>query len=213
MGTSVIVSVIMTVYDTDFIMFKRAVDSVLNQNFQDFELIIIDDGTDNDDQNQFLSYCKKHQSKITYLFHANRGQSHSLNRAVCLCSGRYITFIDSDDEYKSNHLSSCLGEMTDADMIASTAQIIADKEEDYYVVDKNDSSKLVHIDDCFIQATFFGKKEIFEKMRFREMYGSDAIFFEEASRIFKVKKLNLRTYIYYRNNPKSTTARIKRKKI
>jgi hypothetical protein len=41
------------------------------------------------------------------------------------------------------------------------------------------------------------------------MYGADAHFYERAEQKFMVKKLDLRTYIYYRNNPDSLTARVK----
>jgi glycosyltransferase involved in cell wall biosynthesis len=44
------VAVIMAVYNTPFTIIKRAIDSVLNQTFQDFELLIIDDGSTNDSQ-------------------------------------------------------------------------------------------------------------------------------------------------------------------
>ncbi len=49
------ISVLMASYNTDFFLLKRAIDSALNQSFQDFELIIIDDGSNNDKQNQLLN--------------------------------------------------------------------------------------------------------------------------------------------------------------
>ena len=63
------ISVLMAVYNTDFFLVKRAIDSVLNQTFQNFELIIIDDGSNNDPENQLLSYAKKHENKVIYLRH------------------------------------------------------------------------------------------------------------------------------------------------
>jgi hypothetical protein len=67
----------------------------------------------------------------------------------------------------------------------------------------------VHVDDCILFATLFGRKEVFTRLSFHNMYGADAHFFERAEQEFVVKKLDLRTYVYYRNNINSLTARIK----
>ena len=80
------ISVLMAVYNTDFYQIKRAIDSVLGQSFQDFELIVIDDGSKNDPQHRLLDYVKQHEGKITLLWHQNRGQAQSINRGVSLAT-------------------------------------------------------------------------------------------------------------------------------
>lgn len=207
------ISVLMAVYNTDFFLVKRAIDSVLNQDFQDFELIIIDDGSYNGVQNQLLSYAEKYEDKIIYLRHKNCGQSKSINRGILNSRGEYITVLDSDDEYQSNHLRLCLREMKYNDLIASTTQTVVDREEDYYVPDKYDTSQLIHVDDCILFATLFGKKEVFANLKFQDIYAADAHFYEAASQKYIVKKLDLRTYIYYRNIPNSICAKMKRKNL
>jgi hypothetical protein len=119
--------------------------------------------------------------------------------------------IDSDDEYKPNHLSKCLEAMEDADLIASKTETIVDNDDDYFVPDRYDPLKFVHVDDCTLFATLFGRKEVFTQLQFRDGYAADAHFYEQASKLFVVKKLDLRTYIYYRNNPHSICATLKRK--
>ena len=209
MKNSVKVSVLMALYNTDFSLVKRAIDSVLNQDFQDFELIIIDDGSNNDQQNKLLDYIKRNEQKITYLRHSNRGQSDSINRGILISRGEYTTILDSDDEFKPNHLSSCLKEMKNADLIASTTETIVDKIEDFYIPDRHNHNQLIHVDECILFATLFGKKEIFEDIKFQKHYAADAVFYESASQKYKVKKLDLRTYIYYRNVPNSISATLK----
>lgn len=200
----------MSVYNTPFSLVKRAIDSVLNQDFTDFELIIIDDGSDNATENDILNYAIQHENKITYLRHKNRSQSESINRGILISNSEFITVIDADDEYKPNHLSTCLAEMMSLDLIASTTETVVNQESDYYVPDRFDTNQVVHVDDCILFATLFGKKEVFTKLNFQDMYGADAHFYERAEQEFLVKKLDLRTYIYYRNNLDSLTARIKR---
>jgi glycosyltransferase involved in cell wall biosynthesis len=204
------VSVLMSVFNTDFTLVKRAIDSVLRQDYQDFELLVIDDGSDNDPTNQLLMYARQHEHKITYLRHANCGQSNSINRGLLNSRGEYITIIDGDDAYKPHHLLTCLQEMQYADLIASTTETIVDSEEDYYIVDNEDRSRLIHVDDCILFATLFGRKEVFMDLRFEGGYGADAHFFERAARKYNVRKLDLRTYIYYRNIPGSICSTVKR---
>lgn len=88
------VSVLMPVYNGEKHI-ESAVFSILNQSFDDLELIIIDDGsTDNTSQ-----IIKKIKDKRIRFFSngSNRGLPYTRNRGLKLCRGRYIAFMDSDD--------------------------------------------------------------------------------------------------------------------
>ena len=200
----------MAVYNTTFFLIKRAIDSVLNQDFQDFELIIIDDGSNDKDRKELLDYIEKHESKIVYIRHSNRGQSESINRGVLNSIGKYITILDGDDVYKSNHLSACLQEVKHVDLICSTTETITDTIDDYFVPDKNDLTKLIHLDETILFGTLFGRKKVFNSINFISGFAADADFYEKAAKQFRVKKVNLRTYIYHRNIPNSICATIKK---
>lgn len=200
----------MAVYNTEFSLTKRAIDSVLQQDFQDFELIIIDDGSKGNDQKELLAYVEKYEDKIVYIRHSNRGQAESINRGVLISTGEFITILDSDDEYKVHHLSSCLQEMEHVDLICSTAETVVDSVEDYYVPDKNDLSKPIHLDDAILFGTLFGHQKVFKSIDFKGGFAADSAFFERAETLFKTKKVFKRSYIYYRNNPNSTCAVLKK---
>ena len=204
------VSVLMTVFNTDFFYTKRAIDSVLQQDFQDFELIIIDDGSKENNRESLLNYVEKFENKISYIRHSNRGQSESINRGVLYSQGEYITIIDSDDEYKPNHLSTCLREINEMDLICSNSETIVDSENDYYVSDKNDLTKLIHLDEVILFGTLFGRKKVFTTIDFKTGFAADSDFYERATQLFRVKKLDLRTYVYHRNIPNSICAIIKK---
>ena len=204
------ISVLMAVYNTTFFLIKRAIDSVLNQDFQDFELIIIDDGSKENDRKELLDYIEKHEAKIVYIRHSNRGQSESINRGVLNSIGKYITILDGDDVYKSNHLSACLQAVKHVDLICSTTETITDTIDDYFVPDKNDLTKLIHLDETILFGTLFGRKKVFNSINFISGFAADADFYEKAAKQFRVKKVNLRTYIYHRNIPNSICATIKK---
>jgi len=185
------ISVLMAVYNTDFSYIKRAIDSVLIQDFQDFELIIIDDGSTVTNRESLLQYAQKNEDKIVYIRHSNRGQSESINRGVLNSIGEFITIIDGDDEYKSHHLSSCLREIKEEDLICSTTETIVDTNDDYYVPDKNDTKKLIHIDETILFGTLFGRKKVFSSFSFKSGFAADADFYERAKTQFRVKKVDL----------------------
>jgi glycosyltransferase involved in cell wall biosynthesis len=199
----------MATYNTPFSMSKRAIDSVLNQDFQDFELIILDDGSDIDVSNNLLNYVMNFENKISYFRHKNRGQSNTINRGIRLCNSTFISIIDADDEYKPNHLSTCLNAMVSHDLIATHTDTIVDVFEDHFVPDKHNNKVDIHVDDCILFATLFGKTEVFKENFFENKYAADSHFYEQASKNYKVTKLPTRTYKYYRNHFNSITAKMK----
>jgi glycosyltransferase involved in cell wall biosynthesis len=210
MPNNIKISVLMAVYNTEFHFIKRAIDSVLEQDFQDFELIIIDDGSKGNDRKSLLEYVEKHEDKIVYIRHSNRGQAQSINRGVLISVGEFITILDSDDEYKPFHLSACLQEMENVDLICSTTETVVNSSDDYYVPDKNDLSKPIHLDDAVLFGTLFGHQKVFKSIDFEGGFAADSAFYERAQIQFRAKKVFQKSYIYYRNNPNSTCAVLKR---
>jgi len=87
------VSVIIPTYDR-LPMVKEAVDSVLAQDFEDFELIVVDDGS----TDGTVEEIKRYGGRVRLLEHSeNRGVSAARNKGVLNARGKYIAFLDSDD--------------------------------------------------------------------------------------------------------------------
>lgn len=86
------VTVIIPTYNRSHLI-RDAVESVLNQTYQDFELIVVDDGS-TDNTKEILSV---YQDKLTYIYQDNQGRSHARNHGIKLARGEYIAFLDSDD--------------------------------------------------------------------------------------------------------------------
>jgi len=98
---------------------KRAVESVLKQDAKFLlEIIVVDNGSDDD---QIPScHLKITDKRIKFLATGKRGNANTArNMGVAYAKGDYIAFLDSDDEWKPNHLSNCLQviEIQQVDMI------------------------------------------------------------------------------------------------
>lgn len=82
-------------------LLERMISSVLHQTFTDWELIIIDDST-NEDTREYISKYKD-ESRITYLKNEkNSGVGFTRNRGLDIATGIWVTFLDDDDYYYDN---------------------------------------------------------------------------------------------------------------
>ena len=97
MGRSVSkVSVLMPSYNSAPYL-REAIESIRCQTFQDFELIIVDDGSD-DHSAAILAECSAEDSRIRIIRNdRNRGIVYSLNRGLRACRGEYVARMDADD--------------------------------------------------------------------------------------------------------------------
>lgn len=81
----------------------QAIDSVLTQSYEEWELIIVDDGSTDDSQSIIKEYEKK-DSRIKPIFKENGGQASAFNAGFKEASGEIIAFLDSDDYFAPNKL-------------------------------------------------------------------------------------------------------------
>lgn len=89
-------SVIVPVYNVEKYL-SKCLDSIIYQTNQDFELIVVNDGTKDNSQNIIDEYVKKYPSKVKGFIKENGGLSDARNFGVKRASGEYIVFVDSDD--------------------------------------------------------------------------------------------------------------------
>lgn len=198
------VSVILCTYNRETYL-NDCINSLLQQTFQDFELIIVDDGSQDHTFELVNSYLEKFNN-IRYLKHQNRKAGYSRNAGIQASFGDYITFIDSDDTYKPNHLESRIEFMKanpEIDLIEGGCEI----EEEFFVSDYFQPNKTINIRECVLGATFFGKRHVFFQLKgFNNIpYGEDTDLWERAEKIFKTQKIKQpETYIYTRAETSTT---------
>lgn len=94
MNKKPMISVILPVYNTPENFLREAIDSILQQTFSDFELIILNDGSTNNAEEVIKSYQDK---RIVYTKHENMRLPKTLNKGLDMARGTYIARMDADD--------------------------------------------------------------------------------------------------------------------
>ena len=117
-----LVSVIIPTYNRDWIV-EQAIDSVLAQDFSDYELIVVDDGSDDHTPEILAAY----EDQIMVIRQANRGVSTARNRGIASAAGRLIAFLDSDDLWLPQKLS------TQVKFFADNPEVVICQTEEHWV--------------------------------------------------------------------------------
>lgn len=99
-----LVSVVIPAYNHEKFV-GQAVESVLNQTIEDFELVVIDDGSLDDTGKIVKSFD---DPRLTYIHQKNRDAFRTLNRGLKLAKGRFVSILNSDDVYALNRLERLL---------------------------------------------------------------------------------------------------------
>lgn len=147
-------SVIIPVYNVENYL-KECIDSVLKQNYLDYEVILVDDGSTDNSGAICDLYAEKYK-KVKVIHKKNGGLSDARNAGLCMARGEYIIFVDSDDWIELdalNNFDRCL----DNTEIAKPDIIITRMTENYM---SNNSEKTN--DECFEK---YLHEELFTKER------------------------------------------------
>jgi glycosyltransferase involved in cell wall biosynthesis len=96
-------SIIIPTYNRKDLLKERALKSLINQTYKDFEIIVINDG--GEDVSDFIEEYKDKGLDIKYIsYKENKGASYARNRGIEIAQGEWIGFLDDDDEYLNNTL-------------------------------------------------------------------------------------------------------------
>lgn len=104
------VSVIIPTYNAKNYI-DRCVQSVLSQSYQNFELIIVDDGSTDGTINILENYETNYKDKIKIFKQKNSGVAVARNKGIELATGRYVMFIDNDDYIDNDYIKMFVNEI------------------------------------------------------------------------------------------------------
>ena len=179
------ISIICPIYNSSSFL-KKAIDSILNQSFSDWELFLIDDCSTDDS----INICKSYNDKRIHLLlnEKNMGQGYCRNKGIDVATGKYITFLDSDDYFGTDYLYNAVGiiEKEKPDLISTNFS--------YVYRNKENRIRLVNSDEVFNSSGIyeqylkgakihsapwakFYKKSILSKVRFPCFRAREDIYF------------------------------------
>ena len=190
-------------------LLKRALESLIRQTEKEWEAIIVDDGSTDDTHEQILPYLESFGG-MKYFHKPHSGMVTSKNQGIALAGGKFITFLDSDDEYLPSHLEGrrrFLEDNPEVMFLYGGAKILGNP----YVPDKNDPSARIHLSDCVIGGTFVVEREVLLSLGgFQQITLScDFDLWKRAKkRKITMAEIKTPTYIYHHENPDSVTNRL-----
>ena len=111
------VSIIVPIYKVEEEIAK-CIESLLNQDYDDFEIILVDDGSPDNSGKIADHYANEYPNIIRIIHQENRGLSGARNTGLRVARGRYLSFVDSDDFLEPNTISYMVSELekNDADI-------------------------------------------------------------------------------------------------
>ena len=113
------VSVIVPVYNAEKYL-RKCLDSLLHQTLQELEIVVINDGSVDNSPEILREYVEEYPDRFLYREQKNSGQAAARNRALSLCRGEYVGFLDADDFVRETMFERMYEKAreTDADYVA-----------------------------------------------------------------------------------------------
>jgi len=213
------VSILMPMYNSEKYI-TESINSILNQDYKNFELIIVDDGS----IDSSIESVKKYNDSRIKLYEniENKGLPYTRNKLLSLATGEYIALLDADDIALENRIRTqveFLEKNKNIDIVGSSAIIFGK-----YKIQKA-SKVITGIDDikcnlmfgnCMLNSTIMMRKEFIEKnnLSYRKecIVCQDYSFFVDAALVGNIENMNVST-IKYRTGHENITKKSKTKNI
>lgn len=212
------ISVIVPVYKAEQFL-EECIDSILEQTFRDFEILLVDDGSP-DGSGAICDAYAAREEKIRVIHQENQGQAAARNHAMPLAKGDWICFVDSDDRihpqmlqllYEAAETSGCgisMCQMLEA--VELPESFLLPQKQNFSVVDMDEENLLrLHDNDAYpgwVACAKLIRREYIEHHPFTpgRVYEDNAAVCHWLYEAKKLARMDMQLY-FYRGNPDSTT--------
>lgn len=209
------VSVIVPVYRAERFV-SKCIDSILNQTYPNWELILVDDGSPDNSGSICDEYAAK-DSRIRVFHKDNGGVSSARNLGIEKATGDWLMFVDADDWLNVKTISSCRPFFDDSDIIRFSLSVVNEgRKEEVKLFELNDMTKeeyisrIVSIDTVLGVWGGFYRRDLVNKNTIRFdpslVCGEDwVVLLKCVLKAHRIHYVNEPLYYYSRNNQLSTT--------
>lgn len=196
---SPLISIVLCTYNRKALL-PSALNSVHRQTYRNWELIAIDDGS-TDGSAVVLRNHAREDKRVRVRRQSNKGLSKARNAGLRLARGKYITFLDSDDEYSPRHLSkrvAFLQSHPGLDGIYGGMKIVGPRQK-RFVPDVDRPGKMIHASRCHAAGTLLATTRSLKAIGgFRSIaFSEDYDLIKRLAERFAIGKVGFRTYIYH----------------
>lgn len=209
------VSILVPVYNVERYL-KRCVDSVLTQNFQDWEMILVDDGS-TDNSSHECDLFSQNESRISVVHKENGGLPSARLAGFKLAKGNYIVFLDSDDWLLENALTTLFSAIEEGYDIVKARPMRTDGEKRWretYAINEGELLSMMDYGEKIIQNDIHPylhsgiyRRSLFSEKVFEPIVRTGISFGEDwftnvmiIDKVRKVKIIDTCVYAYYVNS-------------
>jgi len=140
-----IISVVIPLFNHEKYI-EEALLSVLSQTFEDFEIVVVDDGSTDASAEIVFDYS---DDRIRYFFQENAGAHEAINKGVSVSKGKFVSVLNSDDVYSYNRLEKCICEFEKTTSLDAVFTGIDYIDANSCSVENEDNPKNKYADGCF----------------------------------------------------------------
>lgn len=202
-------SIILPTYNRGYLI-KQTIDSILDQSFENLEIIVVDDGS-KDNTKEIVESIS--DDRIKYVYQDNAERSAARNNGIKNSVGKWICFIDSDDLFKKDHLKAFNDKiesenLNEGFLFTGYTKVKNGKEESFGNNYQGESFQDYFFRNPVNPTRVCLSKNIADKILFREdaIIVEDMIYWLEASKITKVYPIEERTAVYVMHEGNSVNA-------
>ena len=215
------ISIIVPVYNVEMYL-ETCIDSILNQSFEDFEIIIVNDGS-TDSSGQIAHNLLTRDNRIKVINKENGGASTARNAGLDVATGNYIGFIDSDDTISPLMYERLYKNIKNMDTDISMCRMLRVEKDKQYPTKDFIGKEVLSSDEC-LKLLFLNKidqsvsnklfkKQLFQDLRFPEGKINEdfSILYRLFDRSMHIGYISELEYIYYYRSNSITTSHISNK--
>jgi len=213
------ISVILSVYNAELYL-AESIQSILNQSYRDFELLILNDGSTDRSEQIILSF---NDPRIRYFkTESNKGLIFQLNKGILNAKGKYVARMDADDISSAKRFEkqiTFLEENPAIKLVGSCAEVIDEKgKATGRIIDVPKTFEAIKagiLFQCpFIHSSVMGSAEVFKKFGYSDEFpiAEDYFLWSQITKVYRTANLS-EVLLHYRTHPQNVSRETEKLKL